>query len=164
MVMTIKNIILLVGLFFTMSSTSLADNKGEGEVPQNHPQCPRKKGPHDFNPEKFRNDMMVYVSRAVGFTAKESKLYFSLFFEMKDKQRSIERQKGRALQRAANPNVTERDCQRVLNEIEELNAKSQRIEKQFMDRMRKRFGAKKLVKAIHADREFGRNFFRRMTK
>lgn len=165
MKMIFKQMIVCFLLFMMGGTCSLqADN--------NHPNNERKtqcasqgeKGPRDFKPEQFRRDLMAFVSRAAGFTAEESKVYFPLFFEMKDKQRSIEHQKGHALRQAARKNMNERDCQRVLREMAALNAKSQRIEKQFMDQMQKRLGAKKLVKAINADRDFGRNLFRKMTK
>lgn len=60
--------------------------------------------------------------------------------------------------------MSERDCQRALALITELNTKATRIEKQYMERLRKIIGAKKLIKAINADHDFGRNFFKRMTK
>lgn len=159
MEMIIKQAIVLLLLFVMGGNCSLkADNNHPNDVSQG------EKGQRDFSPEQFRRDLITFVSRAAGFTAEESKVYFPLFFEMKDKQRSVEHQKGHALRQAARASMNERDCQRVLKEIAALSAKSQRIEKQFMDQMQKRLGAKKLVKAINADRDFGRNFFRKMTK
>lgn len=160
----IKHSFCILVLFLLVPSMVLADNNQPNCAQQNMSVCHEKTPPRNFNPEQFRRDLMVYVARVAAFTVDEGKIYFPLFFEMKDKQRSIEHQKGRALRQAANANMTERDCQRVLNEVEALNAKSQRIEKQFMDSMRKKIGAKKLVKAINADREFGRIFFKQMTK
>lgn len=83
---------------------------------------------------------------------------------MREKCRSIEHQKVRTLRNATQPNMSERDCQRALALIAELNMKATRIEKQYMERLRKIIGAKKLIKAINADHDFGRNFFKRMTK
>ena len=78
--------------------------------------------------------------------------------------RNIERQKERALRTAAKNNMAERDCQRVLNEWQELDKKSSRIEAQYMARLQKMVGARKLLKPIDADRRFGRRMFKQLTK
>lgn len=83
---------------------------------------------------------------------------------MREKQRNLEHQKGRALRRAAEHNMNEYDCQRVLAEVAELQKKSLRIEQQYCTRLRKIVGACKLVKAINAERAFGRKAFKKMTK
>ena len=59
---------------------------------------------------------------------------------------------------------SEYDCQRVLAEVAELQKKSLRIEQQYCTRLRKIVGACKLVKAINAERAFGRKAFKKMTK
>ena len=60
--------------------------------------------------------------------------------------------------------MAERDCKRVLNEMQELDKKSARIEAQYMARLQKMIGARKLLKAIDADKRFGRRLFKQMTK
>ena len=52
----------------------------------------------------------------------------------------------------------------VLAEVAELQKKSLRIEQQYCTRLRKIVGACKLVKAINAERAFGRKAFKKMTK
>lgn len=117
-----------------------------------------------FSPQDFKADLMAHITQRAGLTPEESKTFFPLFFEMREKCRNIEHQKERTLRNATQPNMSERDCQRALTLTAELNAKAARTEKQYMERLRKIVGAKKLIKAINADHDFGRNFFRRMTK
>lgn len=114
--------------------------------------------------ERFMRDLSAYISREAGFTEKESKKFFPVFFEMREKMRSLEHQKSRALRLAAEKNMNERDSQRVLEETARLDKKSLRIEAQYMERLRKMVGARKLLKAIDADRSFGRKVFKQMTK
>ena len=73
---------------------------------------------------------------------------------MKDKQRALERQKNRTLRSASESDKNEKDCERVLELIEKLETKSLRIEKDYMKRLRSIVGARKLVKAMAADRVF----------
>lgn len=117
-----------------------------------------------FSLQDFKVHLMAYISKSASLTPEESKNFFPLFFEMREKCRSIEQQKVRTLRNATQPNMSERDCQHALALIAELNTKATRIEKQYMERLRKIIGAKKLIKAINADHDFGRNFFKRMTK
>lgn len=128
------------------------------------PDAPNNRPPRKFNPEQFRRDLTEYITKAAGFTPAEARTFFPLFFEMREKQRNLEHQKGRALRHAAEHNMNEYDCQRVLAEVAELQKKSLRIEQQYCTRLRKIVGARKLVKAISAERAFGRKAFKRMTK
>lgn len=122
------------------------------------------KKPHNFNPQTFKANLMAYITQNAGLNADESKRFFPLFFEMREKGRAIEHQKERALRSAAQQNMSEKDCQRVLAQNAELNAKAVRIEKQYMERLCKIVGSQKLIKAINADHDFGRNFFKRITR
>ena len=60
--------------------------------------------------------------------------------------------------------MNERDCQRVLNEVDQLDKKWMRMKAQYNSRMRKIVGARKLVKAMDADRRFSRRMFKKLTK
>ncbi len=121
---------------------------------------PREK----FNPDQFRRDLIAFVTKEAGLTDQEAREIFPLFFEMREKMRNIEHQKGRAMCKGAEKNLTERDCQRVLDEMVALDKKSISIETQYLSRLRKKVGASKLLRMLNADREFGRRTFRRMTK
>lgn len=141
--------------------TESADCMENGKL--HHPEKGRKR-PHRFNPEQFKRDLSVHITRKAEFTQEEAKNFFPIFFEMKDKQRALERQKNRTLRSASESDKNEKDCERVLELIEKLETKSMRIEKDYMKRLRSIVGARKLVKAMAADRVFGRRMFHQMTK
>lgn len=123
-----------------------------------------KRKAHRFNPEKFKHDLSIHIARKAEFTPEETKKFFPIFFEMKERQLALQRQKTRTLRNAAESDKNEKDCERVLDMYEKLEAKSMRIEKDYMKRLRSVVGARKLVKAMAADRVFGRRMFHQMTK
>lgn len=136
----------------------------QGEPPVCCGQKGERKKPHRFNPAKFRQELSAFVTREAGLSDREAKAFFPAFFEMKEKVRSLEHQKGRALRQAATGHMSEKDCQRVLKGISALDKKVVRVEEQYTGRLSKIIGARKLVKVMSADRKFGRRMFRMMTK
>lgn len=115
-----------------------------------------------FDFEQFRKDLTKYISTRAGFTAKETQAFFPLFFEMKAKQRSYKRKTVRAYRRVEKEDLSEKDCQKILREVESLEKKKNEMERTYMQRLEKAVGAKKLMKALNADHEFGRKMFHNM--
>lgn len=128
------------------------------------PQAYKGKKKCGFDKEKFKHELTVFITKESGMNVNEARAFFPVFFEMRESMRHIEQQKERALRTAAKNNMAERDCKRVLNEMQELDKKSARIEAQYMARLQKMIGARKLLKAIDADKRFGRRLFKQMTK
>lgn len=117
-----------------------------------------------FDGERFKQELTAYVTREAGLTAAEAKQFFPLFFEMKEALRNLEHQKGQALRQAATAHMTERDCQRVLQVVANLDQKRERMEANYVKRLTRIVGARKMVKVLHADRMFGRHVFKKMTR
>lgn len=113
--------------------------------------------------DDFKRDLQVFIIREAGLSENEAHTFFPVYFEMKEKLRNIGHQRGRAIHKAVEGNMNERDCQRVFNEIIAFDKKSQRVEAQYMERLKKIVGVRKLLRVIDADRRFGRKFLRRMT-
>lgn len=159
----------IIKIFFTLSflfiatqaavaSTQFPDDRVEQNRPPRHPNNKR------FSPEQFCKDLGAYIAREAGMSPSEAKAFMPVFLEMKDKQRAIERQKANAISKAATQNMSEKDCKRILNDINELSKKAQRIEVQYQQRLVRIVGTQKFIKAIHAERNFGRSFFRKITR
>lgn len=123
----------------------------------------RGKHPRHFDAAKFKKDFSAFVGKQARLTEDERRAFFPVFFEMQDKKRNAHRQKNRALRQAAEKNMNERDCQRVLNEVAEMDKKALRIETEYMARLRKIVGSRKLVKVLAAERKFSRSMFKQMT-
>lgn len=135
-------------------------------APIEHGQCQRK--PHcdqrrKFDPEKFKSELMKFITAEANLTVDEARRFFPVYFEMKEKMRNLEHQKERAIRLAAESNMNEKDCQRALSEKLTLEKKLLRVESQYVDRLTKIVGARKLIKVFNADRRFGRKMFQQMT-
>ena len=140
-------------------------DKGKWQMRQEEPGMP----PHHhggkgckFDFEQFRKDLTKHISTRAGFTAKEAQAFFPLFFEMKAKQRSYMRKTVRAYRRVEKEDLKEKECQKILREVENLEGKKDEMERTYMQRLEKAVGAKKLMKALNADHEFGRKMFHNM--
>lgn len=160
---------LIVGVFILLQTQtgartavsgleSSSGNDCQYNKPKRHDQRHRR-----FNPEKFKKDLSEYITKEAGLSKDEAKRLLPVFFEMKDKMRSIEGKKNHALLMAAGKNLSEKDYERVLNEVDGLNAKACRTEHDYLQKMRKCVGVKKTVKVLAADKKFGRRMFRQMT-
>lgn len=158
----------IINLIFFMSLGVMAtDVIAANSVPFAQCQQPqqegRPRGPR-FNPEQFHKNLAAFIARESGMTTTEARDFMPVYFEMKEKLRAIERQKGSAISKAANQNMSERDCKRVLADVGELDKKQHRLEAQYQVRLMRIVGARKLIKAFDADRNFGRRLFKKMTR
>lgn len=121
---------------------------------------PKKGEKRDF--DDFKRDLQAFIIREAGLSESEARVFFPIYFEMKEKLRNIGHQRGRAIRKAVERNMNERDCQRVFNEVIAFDKKSQRVEAQYLERLKKIVGARKLLKVVDADRRFGRKVLKKM--
>lgn len=126
------------------------NNQKEKNDNQHNERCQR---------ERFVREITTFITCEAGLTKEEAQKFFPVFFEMREKQHILERQKAKALRLAAAHNPSDRECARVLGEIERFNQKSLRIETSYTKRLEKLIGARKLVKVLSADRKFARRMF-----
>lgn len=125
------------------------NNQKEKNDNQHNERCQR---------ERFVREITTFITCEADLTKEEAQKFFPVFFEMREKQHILERQKAKALRLAAH-NPSDRECARVLDEIERFNQKSLRIETSYTKRLEKLIGARKLVKVLSADRKFVRRMF-----
>lgn len=121
------------------------------------------KGPRHFRPEQFKKELQEHITKQAALTPQESRRFFPVFFEMKDKLRNLDHQKMRALRRAAQAGSSESDCERVVKLMVQLERKRSKVYDTYMERLAKTVDYRKLVKACEADQSFGRKMFRQMT-
>lgn len=162
---TINTILFVVLSFFSAFPTQASTQQPCCRAEQQQPnQRPRQGDDKRFSPDKFRKDLGDFIAREAGMTAAEAKSFMPVYFEMKEKQREVEHQKARAISNATTSNMSDKDCKRALSQVSEYSKKSLRIEAQYQQRLERIVGARKLVKAINADRKFGRRIFKQMTR
>lgn len=157
---------LLLSLLFVAAQpvVLMAEEPDDACAQQQQKDKDKSKDKRKFDADKFKRDLSMHIVREASLTPAEADKFFPVFFEQKEKLRGIERQKNNTLKKGSQKNMSERDCQRILDEIAELDKKSARVEKQYVDRMRKIVGARKVVKVYLAEKSFGRKMFHQMTK
>lgn len=122
--------------------------------------APRKR----FDPKDFRKKLQAYICSEVSMSPAQREAFFPVYFEMHEKIRSIERQKERLVRNAAKQKMNNRDCTRVLNEIDKLGQKSLNIETSYRRRLSKIVDSATLIRIMDADRKFGRRMFKMMVE
>ena len=130
------------------------------------PQQPGK-GPDGkpFNPAEFRETVRAFITKEAGLSKKEADVVFPLFFDLKDLQRDLHKKIDRACTHAARERLTERECQRVLAEVQRLQRQAVDAENQFYDRLRARgITASKVLRIKAADEKFRRSTFHQVAR
>lgn len=153
-------------VWLAVGTTSPASAKASAAAPARGICCapqpePHQKGKKDGRPEQFKKDLQAFITKEAGLTAEEAQRFFPVFFEMKEKLHSLERQNHRALRKAAQSG-NEKDCQRALDNQNRLNLKACKMEQQYTQRLVRIVGAKKYAKVLEAEHKFGRKMFHRM--
>lgn len=116
----------------------------------------------NFDFERFQAQLREYITREAHLTQNEACKFFPIFFEMKAKMHELQRTEDRILRNAVKSGKNDADCMRCLNEMGNLRSKQAKSEAEYMKRMRKAIGPQKLVRALAADKRFGRDRFREM--
>lgn len=151
----------LLPLSHTLPATAAAQ-PDEGRRPHAcAPATGGKERPH-FHPKAFVKELTASITRKAGLTEAEAKAFFPLFFEMKGKQRDIQRRIERSLAQGAERSMEEKDYRRLLKGVEELERKKNRVTAEYIERLSRLVGAEKTVRALSADLSFGRGQFRKM--
>lgn len=129
------------------------------------PQPPRegKCRPH-FQPGQFVKDLTAYITRQAGLTESEAKAFFPVLYEMRGKQRDIQRRIEKSLSQGAARDMSAADYRRILDGVATLERKKTRVTTDYVARLSRMVGAEKTVKALAAEQSFGRGQFRKMAE
>ena len=114
-----------------------------------------------FNPEKMKAEMHSYITAEAKFSKEEATAFFPLYDAMKEKQRSLFKQK-RELHKQ-NP-TTDAACRNAILKDDQLQREMQTIESSYHQKMLKVVSPTKVYKALAADRRFHHNAFKKAMK
>lgn len=118
----------------------------------------QQNGPHNFSPQKFREEMEEYIILSTGMTALDAKNFFPLYHELHDKQRKINKEIMKLKRIHKNENPTEKECKECVERIMELKVESAELEQAYFKKMCKVVSPKK----VHAVMIAEDKFYRRM--
>lgn len=127
-------------------------------------QDPHRRHKSGFDPEAYFRKMEAYIAEQAGLTAAEEKAFFPLFREAKRQQRELSRKIKKQMRRLSQENPNEATCNRILAEVQNLHLQEAQLQNAALREWRKVLSAKKVLKVLKAENEFGRKTFREMTK
>ena len=121
-----------------------------------------RQGRGHFDPVKFRKDLEAYITKEAGLTEDEAKKFFPVFHSSKRELRKLSKQVAVASMRIKKENLTEKQCDQILAEIEENRKRCAEIQNEASKEWRKILPASKILKVFNAEHNFGKRTFRSM--
>lgn len=147
---------ILILAMFAMSA--LAQNARRPQFPQ-FPQLPQQSQQFQqrFSPERFEAQQQEFITREAHLTQQEAALFFPLYKEMQDKQRTLF---GRQRELSRTKPTDEAGCLRVIKESDEIDLELKRIQQSYHTRFLELFSASKLYDILQAEERFQRHLMR----
>jgi len=114
-----------------------------------------------FSPEDFEARLEMFITDKAGFTKSEAKAYYSIYHEMKDKQRRLQN-KMFEIKKELSHNASNEECADAIMEITKLNKQKAQLEETYYKKLCKAVPARKVFKAMQAEDRFHRQMLDRM--
>lgn len=117
-----------------------------------------------FSPQEFIQKRNEFIANKAGLTAKEASSLFPIYQEIEKKKFEYDRKIGKLMHDGKNPNISEKDAQRILSEIDKLQLEKAKLDNTFHQKGRKVVSAQKILRVMQDDWEFSRHILRQMSK
>lgn len=114
-----------------------------------------QQGPHNFSPQRFREEMEDFIILSTGMTALDAKNFFPLYHELHEKQRKINKEIMN-LKRKHKTNPTDHECREYVERITELKVESAELERTYFKKMCKVVSPRKVHAVMLAEDKFHR--------
>ena len=108
-----------------------------------------------FKPEEFRAKLESYVTAQAGFNTSEAQTFYPIYFEMKGKQRGLQRQIFQ-LKKNAPQTGDDKDYALIIQKIKDLGVEMAQLEVTYYKKMCKVLSPAKVYKAMCAEDQFHR--------
>lgn len=121
-----------------------------------------QQGPHNFSPQKFREDMENFIILHTGMTPLDAKNFFPLYHEMHDKQRKINKEIMRLKRLKNATNLTDKDYKAYVERIMELKVEFAEVERDYYKKMCKVVSPRKVHAVLLAEDKFHRRMLQNL--
>lgn len=108
-----------------------------------------------FKPDEFKAKLESYVTAEAGFNASEAQTFYPIYFEMKGKQRRLQRQIFQ-LKKNAPQAGSDQDYALIIQKIKDLGVEIAQLEVTYYKKMCKVLSPAKVYKAMCAEDQFHR--------
>lgn len=109
-----------------------------------------------FNPEEFKARLENYVTSEAGFSQDEAQAFYPIYFEMKDKQRQLQRKIFWLKKNAPCDNADDKDFAIAIQKIKDLGVEMAQLEVTYYQKMCKVVPPAKVYRAMCAEDRFHR--------
>ena len=121
------------------------------------------KGKATFSPWQYIQLETDFIAKEAQLTLVETNKVLPLLHELKNQIREIDRTVFKLIEDAAdNRDLTDRESEEILKEIDRLNEKKRSVEQVYQKKLLNIISPKKLLKVRQADMAFGRKVLSRM--
>ncbi len=114
-----------------------------------------------FSPKDFEARLELFITDEAGFTKSEAKTYYSIYHEMKDKQRRLQN-KVFEIKKELSRKASNEECANAIMDITKLNKQKAQLEETYYKKLCKAVPARKVFKAMQAEDRFHRQMLDRM--
>ena len=116
----------------------------------------QQNGRGKFNPEEFKAKLESYVTAEAGFTQAEAQAFYPIFFEMKGKQRQLQRKIFQLKKNAPASDASDNDFAITIQKIKDLGVEMAQLEVTYYKKMCQAVSPQKVYKAMCAEDQFHR--------
>lgn len=108
-----------------------------------------------FNPQEFKSKLESYVTAEAGFNSSEAQAFYPIYFEMKGKQRGLQRQIF-MLKKNAPQTGADKDYSIIIQKIKDLGVEMAKLEVTYYKKLCQVVPPQKVYKAMCAEDQFHR--------
>ena len=109
-----------------------------------------------FNPEEFKAKLESYVTKEAGFTQAEAQAFYPIYFEMKGKQRGLQRKIYQLKKNAPTADASDNDFAITIQKIKDLGVEMAQLEVTYYKKMCQAVSPQKVYRAMCAEDQFHR--------
>jgi len=109
-----------------------------------------------FNPEEFKAKLENYITQEVGFTQAEAQAFYPVYFEMKGKQRRLQRNIYQLKKNAPCADADDKEYAIIIQKIKDLGVEMAQLEVNYYKKLCKVVSPKKVYAAMQAEDRFHR--------
>jgi len=112
--------------------------------------------------EQFQTRQQEYLTKVAELTEQEAKEFFPLYFEMKQKQKTVQDEAWKLFREGRSENAKEGSYKEINDAFIESQLNSARLEKEYLEKFRRILPDKKIFKIKSAEMGFRTNMVRDM--
>lgn len=109
-----------------------------------------------FNPEEFKAKLENYVTKEAGFTPTEAQAFYPIYFEMKGKQRALQRNIYQLKKNAPAAEASDNEFAITIQKIKDLGVEMAKLEVTYYKKMCQAVSPQKVYRAMCAEDRFHR--------